>query len=133
MSRRLTEHFTEDEFRCRCARCRAYPMAHVPIARELVISLEHLRDMIASYYSDARGFDPRIFISSGYRCPAHNAMVNGVPDSWHTAGMAADIRHAKLSPLRVAAFARSLDGSHVFSFVQRGDDYVHVDIRDDNI
>lgn len=44
-----------------------------------------------------------IFINSGYRSPAHNAAVGGVRNSYHTKGMAADIRTFIHSPSQIKA------------------------------
>ena len=37
------------------------------------------------------GLEIPLIVSSGYRCPEHNARVGGVPDSQHVQGRAADL------------------------------------------
>lgn len=49
---------------------------------------------------DASG--AQVVISSGYRCPALNALVGGVPTSQHEKGEAADIMSRLLTPLELA-------------------------------
>lgn len=77
----LSKHFSRSELACRCCcnRCEIKP--------ELLNLLEKIRSLLES----------PIFINSGYRCPTHNKKVGGVPNSWHTQGIAADIRQTKYS------------------------------------
>ena len=64
---RIAPHFKLSEFKCRAA-----GHTHVSIWRELVYSLELLRSRIGP-----------INIVNGYRCPAFNKQVGGVPNSAH--------------------------------------------------
>lgn len=73
---KLSEHFDEAEFKCRCC-------GEVKIDPKLISKLECLRAAI--------GNRP-IFINSGYRCPKHNKSVGGATKSFHMEGKAADIR-----------------------------------------
>lgn len=73
---KLSEHFDENEFRCRCC-------GVVKVDPMLVAKLECLRSAI--------GNRP-IFVNSGYRCPKHNKAVGGAEKSFHMQGKAADIR-----------------------------------------
>lgn len=78
----LSTHFTAGEIaECRClgrlAGCRHF--SYVP---ELVAGAELLRTL---------GFPHGLEISSGYRCPAHNAAVGGARFSQHQRGTAIDI------------------------------------------
>lgn len=57
--------------------------------------------------SDAIGGTP-IRITSGYRTPNHNRSVNGSLNSYHTKGMACDIRTDEHSPEYIAVIAREL-------------------------
>ncbi len=75
---RLTADFASGEFRCRCA----HPECHVTlISPRLADVLQTLRDMLAL----------PLQLSSAYRCLRHNAAVGGLPHSFHTWGMAADV------------------------------------------
>lgn len=71
----LTKHFKLYEFECPCCKT-------VRIKALLLERLEFLRGV----------WDRPIVITSGYRCEAHNAAVNGVPRSRHRTGSAVDIK-----------------------------------------
>lgn len=63
---------------------------------------------VRAYLSKRAGRDVPVQIVSGYRCPALNNAVGGVPSSDHVKGMAADIRAPAFgTPLEVA---RELSG-----------------------
>jgi uncharacterized protein YcbK (DUF882 family) len=74
----LSEHFSREEFACH--HCGELP--EQGISQALLDGLEKLRTAI--------GNKP-INISSGYRCPVRNMEVDGVPNSDHMKGKAADI------------------------------------------
>lgn len=69
-----SDHFKPREFRCpHCGEIR--------VTEALLVHLELLRRLVRK----------PIPIVSGYRCPAHNKAVGGVPRSQHLTGRAADI------------------------------------------
>ena len=74
MGKQLTTHFNSDEFRCKCG-CNK-----VKVDKFLLIRLEKMRIILRR----------PIRISSGYRCPEHNAKI-GSPNSLHMEGKAVDI------------------------------------------
>ena len=74
------KHFTDTELRCKC--CGRLP----PEAKE---TLEALVDNVLDPARELLGKPIRV--SSGFRCPLHNAAVGGVAKSQHTLGEAADI------------------------------------------
>lgn len=110
----LTKNFSSLEFECPCNQCTSNY-----IDEELVKLLQELREK----YNDS------ITITSGYRCPAHNAAVGGVPSSAHQAGLAADFQPKivnvdeldKLYDLAYSIFNNIGDGRHK--------KFVHVDTR----
>lgn len=55
-----------------------------------------------------RHYGRPVVIHSGYRTPAHNALVGGVPHSRHVVGMAADIHVIGIHPDDVADYAELL-------------------------
>ena len=59
------------------------PASAVPLMVELI---DRVLDPIRERWQSP------IYITSGYRCPALNRKVGGVEGSYHTRGMAADIR-----------------------------------------
>jgi len=71
----ITDHFTKDEMRCRCG------CGYLEWDDAFMFKLEEVRQI----------FDRRMDVSSGSRCPAHNAAIGGVPDSEHIDGAAVDI------------------------------------------
>ena len=70
----LSFHFSRQELACRCC-------GRLQIEKRLIGAPEDLRSRAGV----------RIVIHAGYRCPAHNLEVGGVPDSEHTRGLAGDI------------------------------------------
>ena len=74
--KRYSPIFTPEEFACRCG------------CGQLVIDPELMESLFAARVIAGIPF----VVTSGYRCPAHNARVGGVNDSAHTLGQAADIR-----------------------------------------
>lgn len=111
---RLSEHFDEKEFLCRC--CGAGKGLIHP---HLVIGLEMLRDLVKR----------PITVTCGYRCPKHNAEVGGVPNSYHVQGYAADIYVTGLSPYELAGQAARVPlffNGGIGIYPERS--FVHVDI-----
>jgi uncharacterized protein YcbK (DUF882 family) len=70
----LSEHFSTDEFRCRCG------CGQVVVSPALIEVLEDIREFSGIPMT----------ITSGFRCPEHNAAVGGAPSSAHLSGEAAD-------------------------------------------
>lgn len=76
------KHFSPSEFRCKhCNKA----LIHVPS----LLALDALRDR----------WGKPIFLTSAYRCPAHNAAVGGVELSQHLLGRAFDVSMAASSIL----------------------------------
>lgn len=83
---KLTENFSLPEFASKDGT--AFPGPVKENLRTLAIQLEVLR----SHFGKA------ISITSGYRSVAHNIRINGVKDSYHVKGMAADIKIQGIDP-----------------------------------
>lgn len=77
----LSKNFKEEEFICKCGKCKEVP-AHMKDS--LILLCQQLEKI--------RFFTGSIIINSGVRCSAHNKRVGGVPNSQHLQGKAADIR-----------------------------------------
>jgi hypothetical protein len=109
----LTEHFSASEFQCKCG-CK-----QSIIQPSFVKALEDLRQLIGV----------PITITSGYRCPEHNKAVGGAPKSFHTQGMAADIRCIDLPTLYLACLhVPAIKGIGIYL---RPGGWLHVDTRKD--
>lgn len=124
MAKKLSEHFSEDEFWCRGQDQGTCSCGHsLKIDPRLIELLEELRDIIGGL---------PLHINSGYRCPQHNAAIGGVSNSQHTKGTAADV--ARPSHLSFDEFAwyvdqLAFDGIGLY----RCSDFIHVDVRDGGI
>ena len=74
-----------------------------------------------------------VVLTCAYRCPQHNEEVGGTPNSFHTQGIAADVRTTNLgmSPLEVARIAREVGftGVGVYDGYHGKRGFVHVDVR----
>ena len=108
---KLTANFAIYEFACQGSGC----CSTVKIDSELVAILQKIRDH----------FGRPVYLNSAYRCAKHNAAVGGSSGSYHTKGMAADIRVDGIAPSEVAKFAESIGvlGIGLYS------NFVHVDTR----
>ncbi len=108
--KKLSVHFTDYEFRCPCC-------GVVKVDPRLIEVLESIRNH----------FGRRVIVTSGYRCAKHNKDVGGAEGSYHTRGMAADIKVEGIAPAIVADFAESvLEES---GGVGRYKSWTHVDVR----
>ncbi len=107
------KYFDDIEFICHC--CGKLPADGMDPA--LLEVLDKIREAVGG----------PVYVSSGYRCPEHNAEVGGVQNSQHLYGRAADIFVDGLTPLQLAALAEraGADGIGIY------DDFVHVDTRGD--
>ncbi|AUR86113.1 peptidase M15 [Vibrio phage 1.082.O._10N.261.49.E4] len=107
-----TANIKESEFACRCC-------GKVKIERELVMLLQMVRTH----------FNRPLTITSGYRCPSHNANVGGVKNSQHAKGTAADIVVSGIEPSEVYHFIDSLlpNSYGLGLYINKG--FVHVDVR----
>jgi uncharacterized protein YcbK (DUF882 family) len=71
----LTRNFSRREFACKCG------CGFDDIDRRVAIAAQVIRDVLG---------EP-LRVNSGCRCEARNAAVGGVPNSYHTEGLAADL------------------------------------------
>jgi uncharacterized protein YcbK (DUF882 family) len=105
----LTKSFSTDEMECPCCQvCNMNP--------GFMAALQRLRDVWAK----------PIKVTSGYRCPKHNASVGGVQDSQHMHGRAAD---CEIAPNERYLFLKAAFGVG-FKGIGVGGTFVHLDTRD---
>ncbi len=110
----LTRNFSFSEFKCPCGRC-SYVDGY-QIDQKFVRDLQIIRD----------GLGKAIKINSGLRCDSYNRTVNGVSNSYHIVGKAADLactnshdRH------RIIKIALSLNLSLYYT-----ETFIHLDKRE---
>lgn len=107
----ITTNLTIEEFQCKCGKCSA--TVH---DEALSFGLQKIRTH----------FGKALVITSGYRCPTHNANVGGSSQSYHTKGQAADFYVAGVNCSEVAAYAESIG---FYGIGLYDDGYLHVDTR----
>ena len=115
--RKLSEHFSSNEFDCHGSGCCSSTL----INEKLVQYLEQIR----------MHFGRPITITSGYRCITHNRNVGGATGSRHSKGDAADIVVQGVTPRTVAQYAESIGILGIGLYETASDGYfVHIDTRD---
>ena len=108
-----TKNFSMSEFVCHCGKC-AHSSPHgYLVDHRLLLALQSARDIYG---------DP-IRVTSGRRCNTHNRNIGGVPNSYHTKGLAADVAGDDM----IRLFHALCDVSD-FSYIEPHDSYIHVDI-----
>lgn len=112
-----TIHFSEDEFRCKC--CGGLPENRENLEK-LMTTLEHIRYV----------YQRPMVVVSGYRCDRYNRKVGGVPNSYHTKGLAADIAIASNTD-RFALIAAAIGSGIARIGVYRT--FTHIDIGESPI
>lgn len=109
------EYFTPKEFACKCGRyCNGYPHAIQP---QMVRIADRAR----------KHFGKPITIVSGLRCRQHNANVDGVENSQHMYGEAADVYVWGVNPDTVLAWFQSQSDVR-FAYRIEGSNNIHFDI-----
>lgn len=116
---KLTKNFTLEEFASKDGA--PFPQEVVKNLSVLAKQLQIIRDEIGHPIS----------ITSGYRSPAHNAKIKGAKHSYHTKGMAADIKVQGVEPKEVAAvIKRMMDtGMILKGGLKAYSSWVHYDFR----
>lgn len=105
------QHFKVKEFACKDG------SQVVFIDENLVVILDILRNKIGK----------PVIITSGYRTPEWNKKCNGAKYSYHTRGMAADIRVHGLSAKEIANELNAIVPDECGIIVY--DSWVHIDVR----
>ena len=110
----LTTHFHAYNFDCPC---KAPTCTKTLIDTDLVDGLEILF-----------GFVNGLWVSSGYRCAAHNSMVDGKKGSFHLIGKAADVQ-SHTPAADVAESAEEMIPMFKYGGIGRAKNFVHLDVR----
>jgi len=108
----LSPHFKGAEFVCPCCGTGI-------IAMELIYALEKMRADLGM----------PIIVTSGYRCPKHNAEIGGARDSYHMMGLAADITVREMEIKTIARLLVKIAMQVGFTGVILYPKHVHVDLR----
>lgn len=118
---KIGEYFDDYEFSCKCERHEVDENGHNVldhiIDKRLVDLLDAIRERLGV----------PVTINSGYRCPEHNAEVGGVPNSYHTQGVAADITYDGIDVDYLAQIAEECGADGIGKYYKQ--DFVHVDVR----
>lgn len=109
----ISKYFKREEFACKCG------CGYDPVDTELLFILTSIRE----------SFGQPVTITSGCRCPNHNAYVGGVVNSQHIFGKAADVIVRGVAPQVVGAFLEQMYPDKYGIGV--ASNFVHVDSRDD--
>ena len=107
------QYFTRSEFGCKCGKCGGFPAE--PEQKLLVLA-----DRVRSQFGNA------VLVSSGIRCPSHNAAVGGVSNSRHLTGKAMDFRVVGSSAEQVLGFVQKQPELRYAYAID--ETYVHMDI-----
>lgn len=106
---KLSEHFNDEEFVCKCG------CGRKDINPMLLIKLEEIRE----YTKRA------VFITSGVRCPLYNRQINGAHNSPHMFGHAVDISVSNSKDRYELVMAAMTKGIRRIGV---GKNFVHVDV-----
>ena len=120
MNDKITKDFARAEFACNGHDCCG---KSAPIDTRLVALLQRIRDEV--------GYP--IYVNSGFRCRRHNADVPGASiNSFHTLGMAADIRCPNVMASELYDTANDVirELGYGFPLLYSAQNFIHVDIRD---
>ena len=107
----VSKNFKRAEFACRCG------CGFDTVDVETLAVLQAVRDH----------FDRPVLITSGCRCPAHNARVGGSKNSLHMQGRAADFKVIGIEPKQVFDWLSSTYPNQYGFGLYRT--WVHVDTR----
>jgi uncharacterized protein YcbK (DUF882 family) len=112
----ISNHFTSEEFKCKCTVCPDSVGYWPPIG--LLMVLEDVRTH----------FGHIVTITSAKRCPDHNKAVGGSSRSKHLEGIAADIVVDQVDPSEVYKFISELHYAHLLG-IGSYNNFTHVDVR----
>ena len=121
MSKKLSDHFSWDEMKCRGRECNC---GRADMDPEFMTFIEEVR----------RTYGRPMYISSAFRCDAHNATVSKFPKGPHTyqqsGSLAADVLVSGQNAMDLYAAAKAV-GAHGIGVSQKGahkDRCIHLDI-----
>lgn len=108
-------HFRREEFACKCGRyCDGWP-------GEMSEILVRAADRLRAHFGAA------VTVSSGLRCPKHNANVGGASASRHMTGRAMDFRVAGKTSAQVLEYVKAQPELRYAYAIDS--QYVHMDVQ----
>ena len=113
---RLTPNFKISEFHCKGSNCGCTETLH---DTQLSAYLQQIREH----------FGRPVYITSGYRCPVHNAAIGGSVTSQHTLGQAADFYIQDFDAEQIAAYCQHIGILGIGCYDKSHGNYVHIDTR----
>lgn len=113
------EHFDREEFACKCGDYHAPYCDGFPA--------EPREDMVRIAEKVRKHFNVPVDVISGLRCKQHNADSQGVVNSQHMYGEAADIHVRGVAPSAVEAFLDTISGVR-YHYTIKGSNNVHFDV-----
>lgn len=117
--KKLSEHFTAEQFVCHCGKCPGSDPERVPMEPKLIHELELMQRLM----------DRPIEVVSGFRCINRQNELNGNGGSEHIKGNAADITVATYDGFWAYQKLIALCWNNSsFKFVCVHDRYIHVDV-----
>lgn len=114
---KITEHFDNSEFTCKCGCGKTF------VKMSLIERLEKLHSIMNA---------KAIVVNSGYRCPTHSVAVGGYSNDAHTLGFASDVTVYKQdgNPYTVETVAYYADKLGFGGIGLMGGNSIHLDTRD---
>lgn len=111
------------DFKCPCDACKALGDQAAGILGALAYALNQMEARVANALNTPAY---KLTITSGRRCPAHNAAIGGAPDSQHLTGLAADLL-ADDSQAHYALVSAAVAVN--VPFIEVCPRHIHVDLR----
>ena len=111
----LSPHFNRRELACRCG------CGQIAVNQILISALEELRRLAGG----------PVIVTSGYRCPKHNALMGGAKNSLHVQGKAADVQIPGLTVKEMYELACQVEGFKKGGLGVYPEGFIHVDVRDE--
>jgi len=116
-SKKISEHFHSNEFKCKCG------CGKIKVQKDLVKKLEKLFDKLNA---------SKCILSSGYRCSKHDKAVGGNGKGQHTKGKAVDCvfydKKGKVIPSKIVICVAN-DLKQLRGMAKINNNYTHLDNR----
>jgi uncharacterized protein YcbK (DUF882 family) len=68
-----------------------------------------------------------VYINSDYRCSGYNRKVEGVPNSYHCIGLAADIKVKDINLIELLEICENIDFTGIGFYEKKN--FLHLDVR----